>query len=149
MTNVYISASEQMDVYNNLTVTEGKLYTLLKSSPMLNPDTEYFTSKNLAKVLEISISTLDNAKSALKKKGYALVIRFKDENQKNIVRVVVGKDQVELYNLGILCEITSARAYNKLLKKFPVTNPTLTEDQRNQLVNDLNEYYAEHAQEFK
>lgn len=149
MTNVYISASEQMDIYDNLTATEGKLYTLLKSAVLRNPTPEFFSTKSLAKELGVGTSTLDNAKSALKKKGYALVIKFKDENQRTVVRVVVGKDQVVLYNLGVMVEITNTKAYNKLLKQFPVTNPTLTDAEREQLVAQLNQHYLENSSEYK
>ena len=148
MTNVYISASESMDLLDHLTNTENKLYTLLKSSVLRHCTPDYFSSCNLAKELNIGVSTLDNAKSALKKKGYALVIKFKDENQRDMVRVVVGKDQVTLYNLGVMVEITNAKAYNKLLKQYPITDPKLSEPERTQMVEALNKYYSEHSNEF-
>lgn len=149
MTNVYISAYEQMDIYDNLNTTEGRLYTLLKSSVLSNCTPEYFTSANLAKELNVSVSTLDNTKSSLKKKGYALIIKFKDESLRNMVRVVVGKEQVTLYNLGVMVEITNAKAYNKLLKKFPITDSNLNDADREILVEQLNKHYLENISEYK
>ena len=149
MTNVYISASENMDLLDNLTNTENKLYTLLKSSVLRNPTADFFSTVSLANEIGVSANTLKNAKSALKKKGYALIIKFKDENQSTVVRVVVGKDQVELYNLGVMVEITNTKAYNEMLKQFPITDAKLSDDQRSEMVKKLNEHYLENIGKYK
>jgi DNA-binding MarR family transcriptional regulator len=149
MSNVYVSTDECRDLLKHLTPTEHELYVLLKGSILRNPTPKYFTNENLAKELGVAESTLKNAKAGLKKKGYAVVVHFKDERKQPMVRLVVGLEQVELYNLGVNVEITNAKAYDKLLQKFPVTNPTLSENQREEMIEELNQYFLEHGSEFK
>ena len=149
MSNVYITSNELIDLVNNLSGTELKLYSLLHNSAMLNPTVDYFEDINLAKELQVSDGTVRNAKSALKQKGYALIIKFKDEDNNPCLRVIVGKEQVNLYNLGIKCEITNSKAFNRLLSKFPIMDSSLTAAQREEAVKEFNKYYLDHIEEFK
>lgn len=147
---MYITTTEMMDLLNNLTPNEIKMYTLLKHSVLDKRITPvYFEDLRIAEKLKVTESTVKKMRSVLKTKGYALIVKFKDEDGDPMVRIVVGKDQVELYNLGVKAEITNAKAYNKLLQMFPVTNPTLTKEQREKMVEDLNQYYLDHINEFK
>lgn len=147
--NVYISATEAKDLLDNLSTMENKIYITLKESVMQNPTPDFFTSANLAVVLQASPSSIDNARSKLKTKGYAQIIHFRDENKRPMVRVVIGKDQMRLYSLGVMCEITNAKAFNKLLDMFPVLDPKYTEDERQDIVNQLNQHYIENKGEFQ
>jgi len=138
-----------MDLLSNLTPNEIKMYTLLKHSVLDKRITPtYFEDLNIAEKLGISAATVKKMRSILKTKGYALVIKFKDEDGDPMVRVVVGTDQVELYNLGVKAEITNTKAYKKLLQLFPVTDPNLTPEQREKLVEGLNQHYLDHINEF-
>jgi hypothetical protein len=149
MSNVYISSSELADMLDHLTNAELKLYNHIKGGVVKQVDETFFTRKSIAEVLNISPRSVDNLKAALKKKGYLIIDKFKDNRGKQMVRVIVGKDQVILYNLGLNLEITNAKAYNQLLKLYPVTDANLTESQRKLMIEDLNKYYLEHKHEFK
>ena len=92
-----ILSSEFLDILDNLSSIEKRLYVVLKQSPQTNPQVNYFDSSNLAKILRCSISSIDRAKASLKKKGYARIIEFEDENKKPVLRVIVGKAQVSQY----------------------------------------------------
>ena len=147
--DVYITGNELEDLIDNLSSTELKLYSKLHNSILHNPTIEYFTDENLSKELNLSIGSIKNAKTGLKQKGYALIVKFKDELGKPCLRVIVGKDQVTLYNLGINVQITNAKAFNKLLDRFPVLDPNITQQQREDYVKQFNEYYLENLNEFK
>jgi Iap family predicted aminopeptidase len=148
--NVYITTEEMLDLLSNLTPNEVKLYTVLKHTALDKQITPaFFEDQNLSEKLDVSKATVKKMRSVLKTKGYARIIKFPDEDGTPMVRVVVGKDQVELYNLGVKAEITNARAYKKLLQQFPVTDKSLTQEEREQEVKDLNQYYLDHAHEFK
>jgi len=149
MTNVYISTSEMDDLIDNLNPTEMKLYNLLKGSALINPSVNYFDSDNLAMLLKTTTNTINKSKSILKQKGYALIVRFRDESKEPMVRVIVGKDQVYLYNLGLKYEITNSKAFNRLLNKFPIMDNSLTVAQREEAVKEFNKYYLDHIEEFK
>lgn len=141
MSNVYISAEESIDLIDTLTPAEHKLYVVLKNSVMKNPIPDYFSTDNLAKVIGVSNSTLVKLRSNLKTKGYARIIKFKDESGDAMIRVIVGKDQIQLYSLGLKVEITDAKFYNEICRKYDLLNPTLSDDQRRELVDKINAEY--------
>jgi len=143
MRNIYITTSELLDLLGNLTPNEVNLYTVLKHSLLINPQVDYFSDDNLAKEINVTPSSIKKMKSVLKTKGYALISKFKDENQNPMVRVVVGKEQIALYNAGLMVEITDASAYNQMIKKYDLLNPSLTEEQRKELVAKINKEYSE------
>jgi len=143
MTDVYISGWEMEDLIANLTTTELRLFTKLHNSVLINPSVDYYEETNLAKELNLAVSSIKNAKTALKQKGYAIIVKFKDEQGKPCLRVIVGKDQVTLYNLGINVEITDAKEFQKMLKKYPITDPSLTIEQREEMVKQINQEYLQ------
>lgn len=147
--DVYLSMAEHMEAHSNLTSAEYRLFMLLHNSVLLNPTVDYFEDASLATELDLSISSIKNARIGLRQKGYALLIKFKDESNEPCLRVIVGKDQVALYNLGIKAEITNAKAFNKMLEMFPVLDPNLSQADRDELVKGYNKYYLEHINEFK
>jgi hypothetical protein len=148
MRNIYVDGKELDDLLNNCTTGEMRLYSLLVNSVLINPSPEYFETKNLAKALDVSEGTIKNARSGLTKKGYIIINKFKDENGEPMVRVVIGKDQVELYNLGLKVEIKDSRAYKKLCKEFPITDPNLSIDERKKLVEQANRAYQTNPEQY-
>ena len=139
-TNIYITHAEHVDLLDNLTAGELKLYSYLKFSPLCNRPPELFKADALACALNVNVQTIRNNLSSLRKKGYALIEFFKDERKALGVKVVVGKDQVELYNLGLDVQISDAQTYQKVLDRFPITDPTKTLDERRLLIEQANEY---------
>jgi hypothetical protein len=149
MSNVYISASEMDDLIQSLNSTELRLYSLVFNSILQNPTIEYFSDQSLAAALSQAVSSVKNAKSGLKQKGYLLLVKFKDERNFPCLRVIIGKDQVALYNMGITAEVTNPKAFNKLFSQFKLNDPTLSHDEKAQKVTEFNEYYKEHRAEFE
>jgi hypothetical protein len=149
MSNVYISRQEFDELLQTLTTTEARLYNLIHSSILENPDVEYFSDSNLSAVLNVPPGTIANAKSALKQKGYMLLVRFKDDRGTPCIRVIVGKEQVELYNMGITAEITNIKAYNKLKQQFRLLDPTLSAEEKTKAIEAFNAYYDSHKTEFE
>lgn len=148
MSNAYISTKEFDELLQNLTPVEARLYNCVYGSILVNPDVEYFSDSNLSAILNIPTGSIANAKSGLKQKGYMLLSRFKDERGTPCIRVIIGKEQVELYNLGITAEITNLKAYNQLKGKFRLLDPSLTAAEQAKAVADFNEYFKEHKSEF-
>lgn len=149
MSNVYLSVAEAQDIRINLTTQEFMLYTYIKGKALCDLDPEELKTPNLAKALDINEKTLTNVKSSLKKKGYLVISHFRDADNLLRADVIIGKEEVALYNLGLKIEITDAKAYNQLLKKFPIDNPTLSKEERAEMVKQFNQYYEEHKSEFK
>lgn len=149
MNNVYLSMQEVEDLLKNLTATEARLYSRIYYSVLENPPVEFFSDAHLAALLKVSASSIQSAKTGLKQKGYMLLARFKDETGTPCIRVIIGKEQVELYNMGIKGEVTNLKAYNKHKDRFRLTDPTLTPDQQKDAVEAFNKYYKENKAEFQ
>jgi hypothetical protein len=147
--SVYIEINECRELHNILKPSEFELYMVLLHSILKNPTTDYYSTDSLCKELKVSKGTLHNVKSALKSKGLAEIIPFRDERNEPCLRVIVGRELMLLYSLGVNIAITNAKAYDKLVDKFPITNPDLTTEEREKLVTDCNQYYLDNPQEFK
>lgn len=143
MSNVYLSIQEAQDIHLTLSTQEYMLYTTVKGMVLENPIAEELLNPNLAKRLGISVKTVANVKSSLKKKGYLIINHYRDMDNDLRADVWVGKDQVHLYNLGLKVEITDAKFYNQILKKYNLLDPSLTKDERQELVSKINEEYKE------
>lgn len=143
MTNIYISTGELKAMLDELTPAEMGLYNLVKGSVMSNEAPIFYESKSLAISLGIKTTSVANLRSSLRTKGWLLITKFKDERGEPMVRVVIGKDQVTLYNLGLNVEITDAKAYKNLVKMFPFDDPETTLEERKALVAQANQYYKE------
>jgi len=148
-TTVYLSVKETQDLITQLTASEAMLYTEIKGMVLESPDASQLKNAALAARLNTPERTIINAKASLKKKGYMVITFGTDGDGDTTAQVYLGKDQVELYNLGLKVEITDARAYKKLLKRFPIDNPTLSQEERIKLVKAFNEYYENNREEFK
>lgn len=140
MSNVYLSIAESQDLISNLTTAEFMLYTTVKGMTLERPCAEALRTPELASRLGVTQKTLSNIKSSLKKKGYLIITFGKDGDGELTAQVFIGKDQVELYNLGLKYEITDASSYRKLVKMFPFTDSSLSLDERKQLITAANEY---------
>lgn len=138
---VRFSLAEYNDLNENLTQPEKKLYEILKNAWELNVPPEYFKTQNLAKLMHINAKTCTVVKSRLKTKGYAQIRFFKDENNKQMVRVVVGKEQMVLYQLGVLRQIMDSAQYDALLEEYPITDPDLSTEEREDLIQQFNSNY--------
>lgn len=149
MSNAYISTKEFDELMQNLTPVEARLYNCVYGSILVNPGVEYFSDSSLSAVLNVPAGSIANAKTGLKQKGYLLLARFKDDRGTPCIRVIIGKEQVELYNMGITGEITNLKAYSKYKDQFRLTDPTLTPDQQKDAVEAFNEYYNENKAEFQ
>ena len=148
MTNVYISTLELDELVRELTSVELRFYILIHNSILENPNVDFFSDANIATRLNIPIGTIRNAKTSLKTKGYLRLVRFRDETGIPCIRVIVGKEQVELYNLGIKGEVTNLKGFDKLKQQFGLSDPTLTQDQKLEAVKKFNEYYEDNKEEF-
>lgn len=141
MRNIYIDTFELEDLLNNLKPTELRLYNHIMGLVIKNPAVEDLNTPALAKALNSSVSTIKKSRATLTSQGYLVIRKFKDEDGDALVRVVIGKDQVTLYNLGLKVEITDAKAYKELDKKFGFTNPKLSREESAEAVKKANEYY--------
>ena len=140
MSNIYLEENEISDLLTNLKPTEIRVYTHLKFSPKYNLAPEAFKPDALANRLGMPTKTIRNALSALKTKQYAMLEFFRD-NRKNLgVKVIVGKDQVELYNLGLDVEISDAKTYREVLRMFPINDHNLPLSERKNMVEAANDY---------
>jgi len=141
MTNLAIRSQEFIALTNNLSISELKLYFVLYDSQLLKPSPDYFTDANLAQECNLSLSSLVNAKSGLKQKGYALIKKLKHENNSTYVEIIVGKHQVELFNLGLPFEILDLTHHEKLM--VIIRNPSLTTEQRIEILKKHEKHYKQ------
>ena len=138
--NIYLSYEELVDIQENLSTGEQRLYTYLRYAPLKQLTPEDFKSEALAAATKVASKTVQNTLSALKRKGYAQIVFFLDERGNQGVKVIVGKEQVQLYTLGLDVCITDAATYQQILKRFPLDNDTVPLEQRKQMVKEANEY---------
>jgi len=80
----------------NLTPIEFRLYVEVYYAANKNWIPEQYSNTNLANLLNVSVGSIAKAKSILKKKSYLVFI-----NKKDGLHIIIGKDQVELYNKQI------------------------------------------------
>ena len=138
--NIYISPKEGEDILDNLNTGEHKVYHYLRHSPLFNRTPEEFKPAAIAAYTNQALKTVQNQLTSLKKKGYAEIVWFRDERNNQGVKVIVGKDQMLLYKLGLDVQITDGKQYNQILEKFDILNPTLSDTDRQELVKQANEY---------
>lgn len=138
---VYLTQLELIDLVNTLPSQDLKLYGHLLDLAAKNPTPEQFETVNLAKALNVKEGVIRKSRASLVKHEYLIIEKFKDYQGDKMVRVVLGKEPVRLYKLGIKVSISNAKAYKEILKKFPIDNPTLTQEERNKLVEEANNYY--------
>ena len=145
MRNVYIDTVELADLIDNLKPIELKLYNYLMGLVVKNPSVDAFETATIANELNCAQGTVKNARAALTTKGYLVIRKFRDESGDPMIRVVLGKDQVELYNLGLKVEITDSKHYRQLVDQFQFNDPKLTPEQRAERVKEANDFYLNHC----
>lgn len=144
MSRTYLDTTELDEMIQALTTTEFRLYVYILGLVNKNANTNNFTTDDFAAALQLSVGAIKNARSSLQRKGYLIIKRFKDEDGEPIVRVVLGKDQVELYQLGLKVEIRDGKAFKELVARFDFMNPSLNSEQRRCAVETANKYYLDH-----
>lgn len=140
MNNIYINHTELSDLVDNLSPREVKFYSQIKYNALSKPPASYYLTPELAATFKMTTKAMSDMKSKLKKKGYLIIITGKDERGNPTAKVIVGKDQVELYNLGLDVEITDSKTYKEMLKHFPITDQSLDLEKRKELVELANEW---------
>ena len=149
MSQNYISTKEALDIRDNLNQQEFILYATIKGMIGTDPLAEELKNPALAKRMNLSEKSIANAKSGLKRKGYLLITFSRDADGYLRADVILGKEMMTLYNLGLKVAFTSAKHYNKVMAKFPVDNPTLPDAERMQIAEEANKYILAHPEEFK
>lgn len=142
MTNVYITPKEAIDLLDNLTTAEHKLFLTVHNMIKKSPAPEELKNENLAKLSNVAEKTIRNAKAGLKKKGYLVIGFGKNHQGKLSAEVYIGKEIVELYNLGLNVDITDVQLYRELCDKFQLDDPNAfaTLEERKEAVRQANEY---------
>lgn len=149
MRNVYVDTVELEDLLTNLKPVELRLYNYLMGLAVKNPSTDAFETKAMADVLNVAQGTIKNARASLKHKGYLVIRKFTDESGDSMVRVVLGKDQVQLYNLGLKVEITDSSQYKALAEMFMFNDPTMSPEERKERAEAANTHYLSHMHKSK
>ena len=144
MRRIYLEPLELDELIQALTTSEFRLYAHIMGLALANPVISDFTTQEFAAALQLSVGVIKNARASLQRKGYLLIKKFRDEDGDPMVRVVLGKDQVGLYNLGLKVEILDGKAFKELVIRFDFMNSTLTSEQRSLAVEAANKYYLEH-----
>lgn len=146
-TNLYITEEETLDLLDNLTPNEHKFYAFCKFSPLKNHTPEDFTSAGLAEHLGMSVKSVDTVKGSLRKKGYVVIRKFKDERGLTLVRVIVGKEMVLLYNCGLNVAITDSKAWPTMIRKFPqILEANVDPAARKAWIDEMNQYYKDNLE---
>ena len=136
--SIYISEAEQLELIDALTPTEFKLYTLLLFSLSKSWTPKDYQYDALAKVMRLSSKTVQNTYYSLRKKEYAELAFFKDEQGEQCVKVVLGKDMVKLYRAGIAVSMADSPQLTEALKEYPLDTPNLTQDEVNARIAAIN-----------
>jgi hypothetical protein len=124
-----------------LSHTAYELYLLLYETDILNiNDVEYFNSKNLAIVLNVKDITIRKAIAELKDKDYALIIKYKKENNpKKYVEIVLGQELVIARKQGLeIKKITDKAFYKNMAESYNINNPILDIEEKKKLIDKYN-----------
>ena len=141
MNNLYMSEKDIEQALSELTPAEFRLYNKLFHSAFKNPSVDYFSNESLATELGVAVSTVANAKSGLKAKGYAQIVSFKDEQGHSCLRVIIGKEHMALYAAGIKASISDPKLFNEITSKYPILDTSLPLETRRKLVDQINLEY--------
>lgn len=144
MSKQYLPAKEIPELVRNMTDSELILYSTVYSLIPKNTSPEDLKNDNLAKLTGLPLKTVMNCKSSLKKKGYMVIAFGKNSQGKTTGEVYIGKDVVSLFMLNLNVSITDGKAYEDLLHRFDLLNPSFTDAQREEAVEKANEYYNQH-----
>ena len=147
MNNLYMSEKDIEQALQDLTPAEFRLYNKLFHSAFYNPTVEFYSTESLAKELGVAVSTIANAKSGLKAKGYAQIVSFKDEQGHPCLRVIIGKEHMALYAAGIKASMSDPKQFKEITTKYPILDTSLSLEARRKLVEQINQEYSEKEEE--
>lgn len=141
---IYISEQEQLDLIDALTPTEFKLYTTLIFSLSKNWSPADYQYDAIARRMRCSTKTIQNTYYSLRKKGYVELAFFKDEQKEQCVKVVIGKDMVELYKLGVSASITDSQHLQEAMAMYPLDRANMSQEEINEAVERINQHIMNH-----
>jgi len=141
MSNVYIPAHETLELIQALTQREHILYVTISGMVLGNTDPKDLKNAALAETTGFDLKTVAKLKSSLKSKGYLVIVFSKNSDNKPLAEVHIGKDQVDLYNVGLRIAI-SAKGYKNMLKRYPdLLNKDMSEGAQERLIEDINKSF--------
>ena len=143
MNNLYMSEKDIEQALSELTPAEFRLYNKLFHSAFKNPSVDYFSNESLATELGVAVSTVANAKSGLKAKGYAQIVSFKDEQGHSCLRVIIGKEHMALYAAGIKAAMNDPKQFKEITSKYPILDTSIPIETRRKMVEQINQEYSE------
>ena len=143
MNNLYMSEKDIELALSELTPAEFRLYNKLFHSAFKNPSVDYFSNESLATELGVAVSTIANAKSGLKAKGYAQIVSFKDEQGHPCLRVIIGKEHMALYAAGIKAAMNDPKQFKEITSKYPILDTSIPIETRRKMVEQINQEYSE------
>ena len=142
MSDMYISFNELNALLSDLAPQEIKFYSLVKQMALTNAEATDLKNPQLARALGITERGISNIKTSLKQKGYLVITFCTDSEGDLLAQVYIGKDQVALYNAGLKVEISNAKKYNELLRKFPqILDTSVPLEQRKEMAKQANEFF--------
>ena len=119
--------AEVRSINDELNTMERKVYLYLVETSNHHSEDEEFTTEHIAEWLEVAEGTIENAKTGLRKKGFAV---FTPD------RIVIGKPMVKLYNQGVRCGLIEQRTFNALATDLATVLPLTTIDIHHVLRNN-------------
>ncbi|MGL4484271.1 MAG: hypothetical protein ACRCUS_04915 [Anaerovoracaceae bacterium] len=138
--SIYITEQEQIELIDALTPTEYKLYVVLKCSCLKNWEPEQYKYAALAKYMGMATKTLQNTYYTLKKKRYVDISFFQDAQKQLCVKLVIGKQMIQLHEMGIAISIANSKAFTAALKLYPIDDLSLTKEQLQERFESINAY---------
>lgn len=111
---------------------------------------EEIEDKHIAECLSWSERKVADTRRKLINQGYLTFDTSKRTSDGMFIRIVyVGKVYNWLIQAGLPRNVLNHSAFTKMLKKFPLDNSTQTHDERMKLIQEMNEYFYTHPDEFK
>ena len=119
--------AEVRAINDELSTMERKVYLHLIEGANHHSEDEQFTTEHIADWVGVAPGTIENAKTGLRKKGFAV---FTPD------RIVLGKPMVKLYNQGVRCGLIEQRTFNALATDLATVLPLTTIDIHHVLRNN-------------
>ena len=146
--HIYPSSELMIELLDNLSPTEVKLYLYYGYAPLTNPDKNYFSNETISNNLKIPIGTVKNAKHALKRKDYLRLSTYANNNGQKILKIILGRENTILHDLGFEARVVKPALRNRLLHKFNFEDPNIGLTERKELLSQANQYIKNNPTEF-
>ena len=149
MCNRYLTSNEIREMVRELSPSEIDLYIAVRDLSYVKPEAYKLKNKYLAELIGTTEKLLSKQKSSLRKKGYMLIEHYKDPRGDAMVNVVLGKEQVMLYELGLKVRIVDYKAFKKLNAVYGLFDENITLEERKERLkamledNEANRFIAE------